>query len=294
MEARELRYFLALAEELHFGRAAASLSLAPSALSRAVSGLEEDLGTELFTRDAHGVTLTASGELLLDGAREVLARLDQAIAGALEAGHRTLNGSLTIAVAPALRHRVGEIIERYASLYPEVELTRREESGGPLVQRLLERRADIGLAFCPPVLADLDYEPIGDASLVVLVAADHPLAARSSVNLFELAGERFLAPSATAEPGLRERLEKVFAKAGFRPRYSQEAIDHDEDLTALVAGRGVMLSSRFFRDTLPAEVRLLELTPAPRLPFELVHRRESRSPALARFVQVARAVTRRG
>lgn len=295
MDARELRYFVALAEERHFGRAAAKLGLAPSALSRAISGLEEDLAVQLFKRDAHGVTPSELGEAMLAATRDALAALDEALAAAVEAGGGRLTGSLAVGIGPSLRHRVGpSVLEGFGSAYPGVALAQREEFGGPLVEQLLARRLDVGLALWPPIADGLLYEPIGDAQLIVLVSRRHPLAGRPAVNLFELAGELFLAPSAAAEPGLRERSAPLFAGAGFEPSYGERPVEHDGDMRALIAGEGVMLASRFFVDALPREVRALELEPRPQLPFELVRRAERPAPGLRRFLEVARAVTRDG
>ena len=252
-------------------------------------------GTGPFTRTSHGVTSDRLGELLLDGRSQVLARLTRRLPGlGVRPPHPHAYAALDltrIAVAPVVRHRVGEIIEAMLAV-PRGRADAREECGCPLDSGSLSAA---GTSDSPSArrCGDLDYEPTAMPAWWCWLPPTTLWRRAARSPLFELAGERFLA-ECHRRARVAERLEKVFAKAGFRPRYSQEAIDHDEDLTALVAGRGVMLSSRFFRDTLPAEVRLLELTPAPRLPFELVHRRESRSPALARFVQVARAVTRRG
>ncbi len=291
VEARELRYFLAVAEELHFGRAAQRLSIAAPGLSRAVRRVESDLGVELFVRDTHGVRLTDAGQALVGRARDALASLDEALATAREAGSRELVGALSVGASPQLRHRLGPaIFERFAAVCPAVRVSRREELSGPLVEELLARRIDAALAFCPAHDSQLVYEPIRDAELVVLLRVSHPLARRSSVGLAELREEPFLLPSIAAAPALRLRYAELFAAAGFAPRYAPREIDHDERLAAVREGCGALLTSRFFVEGAPSGTTLLELDPPVRLRFELVRRAESPSPALARFAEVVREV----
>ncbi|HEY3828661.1 MAG TPA: LysR substrate-binding domain-containing protein [Solirubrobacteraceae bacterium] len=291
LEARELRYFLALAEELHFGRAAQRLSIATPGLSRAVRRVELDLGVELFVRDTHGVRLTGAGEALVDRARDALTSLDEALTLAREAGRRELVGALRVGVNPLLRHRLGPaIFEHFASSCPGVRVSRREELSGPLIEELQARRIDAALAFCPAYEDGLSYEPICDAELVVLLSANHRLARRAAISPAQLHDEPLLLPSAAAAPGLRRRFGELFAAFGFEPRYSPREIDHDERMAAVREGPGVLLTSRFFIETMPTGVELLELDPPLPLSFELVCRDESPAPALARFAEVVRDV----
>lgn len=292
MEARELRYFLAVAEELHFGHAAQRLSIASSVLTRTVQKVEADLGVQLFERDTHGVRLTGAGAALVGRTRDALASLEEAIACAREAGRRALEGVLNVGVSPLLRHRVAPaIFEQFASACPAVRVTTREELSGPLVAELRERRIDAALAFCPPAHEDLEYEPIQDAQLAVLLPARHPLADRPTVSLGELREERFLVPSAAAAPGVRTRFTQLFAAAGIQARYSSRAIDHDEEMTAVAEGAGVALISRFLLEAVPTGTALVELDPPARVDFELVRRAEHPTPELARFVEAVREVT---
>jgi DNA-binding transcriptional LysR family regulator len=291
VEARELRYFLAVAEELHFGRAARRLSIAASALSRAVRKTETDLGVALFLRDTHGVELTEAGRALVGSARNALASLDGALAAAREAGRLELEGVVNVGVSPLLRHRLGpEIFERFAAHCPAVRIARREELSGPLVEELRARRIDIALGFCPPRHDGLLYEPIRDAELALLIASSHPLAGRSCVGLSELREVPLLVPSATAAPDVRRRFAELFATAGFQPCYSPRDIDHDEELAAIREGYGAALISRFFLASVPGGLALLRIDPPLRLDFELVRRAERPSPELARFIETVREV----
>jgi DNA-binding transcriptional LysR family regulator len=291
VEARELRYFLAVVEELHFGHAAQRLSIAAPALSRAVNKMETDLGVALFVRDTHGVQLTTAGRALVGRARDAIANLDEALAAAREAGRLELVGLVNVGVTPLMRHRLGPaIFERFAYACPAVRVAHREELSGPLIEELRARRIDVALAFCPPRYESLLYEPIRDAELAVLIAGTHRLAGRSSVNLFELHDEPFLVPSTAGAPAVRERFGELFDAAGFQPRYSAREIDHDEEMAAVREGCGVAFISRFLLEAVPPGMVLLGLDPPARLDFELVRRAERPTPALARFAEVVREI----
>jgi DNA-binding transcriptional LysR family regulator len=291
LEARELRYFLAVAEELHFGHAARRLAIATSALSRAVRRMETDLGVALFVRDTHGVRLTTAGRALLGRARDAVVSFDEALAAAREAGRLELVGVVRVGVTPLMRHRLGPaIFERFAATCRAVRVAHREELSGPLVEELCARRIDVALAFCPPREEGLAYEPIRDAELAILIASSHRLAGRSSVNLLELRDEPFLLPSVASAPAVRERFAELFGAAGFQPRYSAREIDHDEEMAAVRDGHGVAFISRFFLEAVPPGAVLLALEPSVRLDFELVLRAERPTPALARFAEVVREV----
>jgi DNA-binding transcriptional LysR family regulator len=291
VDARSLRYFLVVAEELHFGCAAQRLSIAPSGLSRAIRRIEADLRVELFVRHSHDVRLTDAGRALLTPARDAVARLDEALIATRSMGRHELVGVLSVGTDPMLRHRFAPaIFERFAEACPEVVLSRREEHAGPLIEELLARRIDVALAFCAERREGLAYEPIRDAELVVLISSRHPLAQRSWVNLFELRDERFLTPSLAAAPAMRRCLAELFMAAGFHPRYSLRKIEHDEGMAAVREEHGVLLASRFFLESVPAGVTSLELSPPLPLPFELVRRSEHKTPALMRFVEIVHEV----
>jgi DNA-binding transcriptional LysR family regulator len=292
-EARELRYFLAVADELHFGRAARRLSITAPGLSRMMRRFETDLGVELFTREGNRVRLTDSGRALVSSARDAVASLDGAFVAAREAGRHELAGVLNVGVNPLLRHRLAPLIfERFASAFPAVRVSRREEFSGPLIEELAARRIDVALDFCPEHRDDFAYERIRDAELVILISSSHPLAARLSVRLPELRDEPFLVPSLHAAPAIRERFSQLFASAGFQACYAAREIDHDEGMRAVMEGCGVALISRFsLESTAPSGTSLLELDPSPELPFELVRRAERLTPILARFVGMVRDIT---
>jgi DNA-binding transcriptional LysR family regulator len=290
MDLRELRYFVALAEEQHFGRAAERLYIAQSGLSRAIQRSEEELGVSLFARTRRHVELTTAGTVLLERAREVLRSFEEVRATA-EAARTGMVGTLTTATSPVARYGVASLIlERFARSCAEVRLVHREQLACEIVDDLLAGGLDVGIAFCPPLRDGLAVEPLRDIELRVLVASSHPLAERDHIALSELQHERFLIQAEVLASESTSRIESIFQAAGFEPRYVSHNVDHDEDFHAVRRGDGILLSGRTFLGAPPPGVAVLRLEPAVTLPLELVCRVGEPSAIQARFIEIARGV----
>ena len=288
MDLRELRYFVALAEEQHFGRAAERLYIAQSGLSRAIQRAEEELGVELFTRTRRHVELTAAGAALLERTRDVLSSFEE-VRSIAEAARAGMVGTLTAATSPAARYQVAPpILKCFASSCADVRLIHREQLAGEIVEDLLTGAVDVGIAFCAPLRDGLEYELLRDVELRVLVSSSHPLAGRGRVALSELRDERFLIPAEVLASGSAARVETIFHVAGFQPRYVQHIVDHDEDLHGVSRGEGVVLSGRTFLGDFPPGIAVLQLEPRATLPLELVRRAGELPPIQARFIEIAR------
>jgi DNA-binding transcriptional LysR family regulator len=290
MDLRELRYFVALAEEQHFGRAAERLYIAQSGLSRAIRRSEDELGVTLFDRTRRHVELTAAGAALLERAPDVLSSFEelQSIAAAARAG---MVGTLTAATSPAARYQVAPpILGRFASSCADVRLIHREQLAGEIVEDLLGGTVDVGIVFCAPLCEGLELEPLRDVELRVLVSSSHPLAGRGCVALSELRDERFLIQAEVLASGSDARIGPIFQAAGFQPRYVRHIVDHDEDFHGVSRGEGVVLSGRTFLGDFPPGISVLRLEPHTTLPLELVRRAGKPSPIQARFIEIARQV----
>ncbi len=189
LEVRQLRYFVAVAEELHFGRAAGRLGMAQPPLSRAIRDLERQLGVALLERTTRQVRLTAAGEVLLRDARTALEAVTAAARRAREAGSPSprLRVALKADVDGGL---LPQILDAYcaddAALPPELVLG----GIGEQPQALRDGRADVGLLLCPFDDRGLDSEPLLTEPLLVALAAADPLAARTRLCLADLAGRR--------------------------------------------------------------------------------------------------------
>ncbi len=197
LEVRQLRYFVAVAEELHFGRAAARLGMAQPPLSRAIRDLERQLGVALLERTTRQVRLTAAGEILLRDAQTALEAVTAAARRAQQAGRSSprLRVALKADVDGGLLPR---ILDAYcaddAALPPELVLG----GFGEQPQALRDGRADVGLLLCPFDDRGLDSEPLLTEPVLVALAAGDPLAARTQLCLADLAGRRLPGGSAAS------------------------------------------------------------------------------------------------
>lgn len=286
---RQLRYFVAVAEERNFTRAAERLHLAQPPLSAAIRQLEEQLGVTLLHRTTRQVELTAAGRLLLDEARGLLEHAD-AVWEAVRAVERAPSGRLAIGVAPPARFGVApRLLSALATRVPGVMLYPREDTTGALLHELRAGRLDLVVGFCAAPDPAVARETLHDAPAVVHLRDDHPLASRASVALGELAEETFVVAGGPDSPGYTAAVVARCREAGFAPATVVDPYP-DLGLRAVHEGLGVVL---YVRSAFPEEVAGSAFVPveAPvTLPFELLWRPDNRSGALAATLNAARAV----
>jgi DNA-binding transcriptional LysR family regulator len=290
MDFRELRYFVALAEEQHFGRAAERLFIAQSGLSRAIRRSEDELGVALFARTRRHVELTAAGAALLERVYDVLNGFE-GVRSTAEAARAGMVGTLTVATSAVARYQVAfPIFERFAGRCADIHLIHREQLAGEIVDDLLADALDLGIAFCTPPHTALVVEPLREVEMRVLISSSHPLAARGQIALAELRDERFLIQAEVIASGSIARVQPIFQAAGFQPKFVRHVVDHDEDFQGVSCGEGVVLSGRTFLGDYPPGVSALRLQPPTTLPLELVRRAGEPSAIEARFIEIVRQV----
>ena len=244
LDLRHYRSFVAVAEELHFGRAALRLHMAQPALSLQIQAMERTLGVLLFARTRRKVDLTEAGRLLLDEARKVLAqaaRAEQTVrraargeVGRLEIG---LTGSLPFnSVMPGL-------IRRFRQSWPEVLLTLEEMSTASQIDALLDGSIDIG--FLRPhdrvTVPGLDLRLVERERLLVVCNADHHLTAKESLSVADLAGEGFIFHPRRIGTGLYDRVMGLARAAGFVPAIAVEAHQMSTIVSMAAVGLGVSI-----------------------------------------------------
>lgn len=215
---RELRYYVAVAETLHFGRAADRLNVAQPALSRSIKSLEAKLGVTLFQRSSREVTLTPAGAELLDDARAVINEADRLVQRARAAGSRQ-EGTLNIAFIPLIEELAVELIEQFSFAYPAVVTNHRREYQRALIEAVRVGDLDGGLVLADSELGD-EFVRTSFVSLplVAYVAPSHPLATRERVSAREIAP--FPLPDVMTSPGLLPRvLAPVFTELGVEPQW---------------------------------------------------------------------------
>ncbi|MFJ9779194.1 LysR family transcriptional regulator [Amycolatopsis sp. NPDC101161] len=230
LDLRKLRYFVAVADTLHFGRAAERLHIAQPVLSRQIRALEQDLGTALFSRDSHGVTLTDAGTQLLTDAAPLLASADAArrrVTAAARGDRRLMVGFRAgVAVTPA--------IHRFAVRHPDVRVDVQRIEADEQAEMLLDGRIDIGYVRLPLDEAGLRVVPLYTEPRVAVLPARHRLAGKEEVTEADLAGEPLLwHADASTQPTRRPHLN-----AGYLVRGVDETLEH------VAAGRGISFLAR--------------------------------------------------
>lgn len=239
---RDLRYFLAVAEELHFTRAAERLYVSQPALSKQVRALERQLGVELFRRDRHGVTLTGAGEALLPHARRVLADWSQG-ATAVAAARSAQRGTLVVGMStsPGRGGLLPAIRSRFTAARPDAVLRVRQVSWEDPTAGLADGDADVAFVWLP--LPDADryaWTVIAEEPRLIALPETHPLASRPELDFADLADEPFLALPESAGP-LRDHWLALDERAGRTARVGAEIAGTEETYEALVAGLGICL-----------------------------------------------------
>jgi DNA-binding transcriptional LysR family regulator len=290
---RQFRYFVAVAEELHFGRAAARLYIAQPALSQAIAQLEQDLGVRLLERNSRHVELTEAGRAFLARARRTLDAADRAVEAARRSGDGTV-GSISLAYSPLLRHSIfTSVMQAFAERYPDVRVRTQEMFTGPVMEALTRGEVEVALAGYPWEEPGIQAEPLVREPFVVAVSADSPLGRRTSVRLAELADETFLLWRPEVSPGLRQRVVELCCRAGFEPKTVEHVPETNADGRLWRERRGITLvpdSARRYAFDGTAYVTLED----DDLDFEgsLVWREDASAPAL-HFVEVAQETAAR-
>nr|WP_221379267.1 LysR substrate-binding domain-containing protein [Actinoplanes polyasparticus] len=291
VELRQLRYFVTLAEELHFGRAAAREHIVQSALSQQVQRLERALGVPLVSRNTRRVELTAAGERFLADARQILAQVERA-AGAVQdaagTGHILRIGVLDEGYA-AVRPVLHELMTRHPAV--EVHIV---HAGLPDQRRdLIEGRLDIGVGRASDVPAEIATEVFRLDALGVLVPEGHRLARLTAVPVARLAAERLLLPDESQAPEFRRFLTELCRSAGFFPesfRGSVQGLRAGADLVA--DGLCVMVAPQSAGPLAGVRWRPL-VQPTPRYPWSLLWRAHDAPPHVGAVVATARRLSRR-
>jgi DNA-binding transcriptional LysR family regulator len=289
MELRHLRAFVAVAEELHFGRAARRLRVAQPPLSRQVRALEEEIGVELLERTTRRVALTPAGRGFLAEARRVLAQTERAVRAAQRAGRGEI-GHLALAFVPSADLDVlPRVLRLWNARAPEVELALHALLPGQQVEALRRGDVQVGFLRLPVDGAGLAVEPIAREPLVAALPADHPLARCRRVRVGDLRTAPLILFPRTVAPGYYDRLVSVCRRAGFAPRVVHETASMQTNLGLIAAGLGVSLLPAAIRNLARAGVVYRPLAPpVPYVEMAVAYRRDERAPVLRAFLATVR------
>ena len=295
MELRHLRYFVAVAEELHFARAARRLRMAQPPLSRQIKQLELELNVRLFERADRKVQLTEAGALFLPQARETLVQAERATLVAKRAARGEL-GLLNIATPSSMPFTgiLPQMLRAYRASFPQVQLLLQEMGIARLIVGLVNGEIDIGFIRLP-----VTHFPQGIAAhkilkekIYVALSEHHALAHRDSIQLGDLAREPFIMYPADLGGGLYDITMTLCRKAGFAPRIEQEAKTVPMAVSLAAAGLGLALVPGCVRQAhIPGAVYLELKDPDASTEIAIAYRRNDRSPTVKSFVRISSPYT---
>jgi DNA-binding transcriptional LysR family regulator len=290
MELRQLRYFVAVAEELHFRRAAARLHISQPPLSQQIRQLEEELGTQLLTRNRRRVELTPAGEAFLHDARVILSELDGAVGtaqriGSGQSGRLRINfvGSALVSIIPAA-------VQAFRRDRPGVEVEMRER---PTAEQLRAVRAgSVDLGFVRPPIDDLDglrAEVVLREPTVAVLPSSHPLAGGGRISMPRLAGEPLVLFPRSQASGYHDLLISALAGGGPPPHVVQYAPEMTTIVGLVAAGLGVSLVPRSVERLALGGVSYRPVPGAPVSELVAVARQDDDAPLVRAFIEQARA-----
>jgi DNA-binding transcriptional LysR family regulator len=290
-ELRHLRYFVVVAEELNFSRAATRLHMAQPPLSVAIRQLEQELGTELFQRTTREVTLTEAGRVLLDGARRTLAEADRAVVAAKRAGAGEL-GQLKVAFSWSARFETLPALGRaFSARHPDVQLLTQEMWNADMASALQSGAIDVAISLCPELAPDIADEAVRTEHVVAILAAKHPLAQEEAISLPSLAGDEFVLFPRELAPRLHDVMVGICRHAGFEPKLRSESFHTGWDLLLLSEVPVVAIAPRSVSGELPEGVVAVPVgDPTDSLETRLLWRDGDPSPILDAFRSAARTV----
>ncbi|EME37381.1 MULTISPECIES: LysR family transcriptional regulator [Kocuria] len=285
MELRQLTYFIAVAEERHFGRAAKRLHIAQPPLSQQIRQFEEQLGVKLFDRTTRRVDLTAAGALMLERGRSILNDVEALQADVYQVGqgatgvlHVGFSGASTYSVMP-------RIVRAAGTAYPGLTLDLHGEMLTPAMERgLLEHTLDAAILRPPVSSPEIDFRIINREPLVVALPTHSPLASDRPLSMVELTEQRFV--TYPPESVMYRMTADLCREAGFQHRVSQMAQETSTILSFVAAGGGVALMPASVRSVQLRGVRYRELEDSPHAELAVAWRREDRSVLLSNFIQL--------
>lgn len=241
MDLKQLRCFIAVAEELHFGRAAERLHMASPSLSRQIALLEAELDVRLFSRTTRTVTMTRAGAAFVDEAKEILNRTRQAASSVQEVARNEGNllriGALDTAAAGLLP----DIFVGFRKQFPETRIQLVEATTSRQLQGLVTGKLDLGFLRPPVNEPDLQWEYLLQEKLLVAISPSHPLAAKDQIDLQSLLKEALILPAKHARPCTYNLVMRYFDGVGVQPNVVQEATEKQTIISMVAAGMGLAL-----------------------------------------------------
>jgi len=287
IELRHLRYFIVVAEELHFGKAALRLQMTQPPLSQQIKQLESEIGVTLLKRSKRTVRLTTAGKVFLEQIKEGLSQIDHAVDMAQRTARGEL-GKLVIGFVGAATYEImPPIIREYRNQFPSVKIELRELSTPDQVSALLNGHIDIGVLHPPLGNDKLKVNTVMKSHCVLALPKQHPLTLKNQVYLKDLEEESLIVIAKESWPSLYIKINFLCEKAGFTPNIKLETTEYQMALGLVSAGMGVSIvpaaTKRLYNlDVIYKEIKDLSL----RVSWITAHREDNPNPALRHFIEV--------
>jgi DNA-binding transcriptional LysR family regulator len=289
MELRHLRYFVTVAEELHFGRAAARLAIVQPSLSQQIRQLEDELGFPLLYRTRRSVELTDAGKVFLTEARNVLAQVQEAKRTAKRAYLGEVGRLVVGYISSSTYDLLPMMLRVYRERYPNVEVALRELTTQEQLRALEVESIQVGLLRLPISAPMMNVEVVRREPIVCVLPEEHPLAVCERIAMHRLADEPFVLQSGQRGAGYYVQLMKLCLAAGFSPNVIQEVTEMHTIVSLVAAGMGVSLVPLSARNIRSQGVVYRELEGAATLTeMAVAWPRDSRSEIVQNFLMVAR------
>lgn len=292
MDLRQLKYFLAVAEELNIGRAASRLHISQPPLTRQIKAIEDELGTELFTRTAKGVELTQAGEMFKEEAANIRMLVEAAIDRVQRAGEGKL-GRLDVGIfGSAIYDLIPKLLQDFNRQLPGVNIVLHTMSKTEQIEALLQRRITLGFNRMTQPVPGIGCEPVATERLFVVLPVDHPLAEHATLPLQDLADHPMVMFPSVGRPNFIDFVHDLCRKRGFAPRPAQEVGDAVTAIALVARGFGLTLIPESAAQALGVRgttYRPLADAPDAVVDLSILYRASDRSPLLQAFLGVARA-----
>lgn len=287
MELRHLKYFIIVAEELHFTRAAEKLFIVQPALSRQIKQLEEELGVLLFTRSKRTVTLTEAGQFFYKEVKNLFLTLDQVKARTkqIETG---FVGKIKVGyVGSAMMTVLPKLITTLQKKQPELHLELYEIPAKIQMEDLKAGKIDIGFLRLPYEEKDLNHEIVSTETYSVVVPANHRKDEKNYKGLHEFAGENFILPPRSAGERYFDNIISICTAAGFSPNIVHESHYENATIRLVENNIGISIFPTSFRKAFNAKVKFIELKDIPnRLHLSIVWRKKNTNPSLLIMLKI--------
>jgi DNA-binding transcriptional LysR family regulator len=291
MELRQLKYFVSVAEELHFGRAAESLHLSQPALSKQIQALEDSIEIQLLERSKHWVRLTPAGQKFLETARRILREVEESVQVTRQVAEGQ-SGRVRVGFTEATLFRLAPIIlKTYREQYPQVDLAITSGGTEEQVEALRTHQIDIGFIYLPIREPSLAVYPLYEETYIAALSRTHPLTKPLQIPLSALANQPLIVYPRSTAPVLYADFIKCCEQAGFMPNIVQEAALAQTRLALAAAGVGIAF---VLEDMQNLNVKGVVYRPIsgnfPKLKLAFAWRQTESSPAVHTFLKVIQTI----